>query len=237
MKAIYCIIAILILSYSVFSQDLKTVQIPLGARTESKKIIDGVTTHIYSSGKKIPVNGNPYLNETFLPGILELHDSSISDQLPMRFNIADDAFELIYESDTLILNQPFKIRRIYYNDAVYVFDLAMRDNPERKYNGFFQVLVEGEFSLYANKFKEIEYDNFVSNYQGGSGTKEYYYVEKVNYIGRYQGRTGVLINSKRRLLKYLAKEKPPIKSYFKNQNIKIKNEEDLIKVVNYYNNL
>lgn len=237
MKTVFLLSIILILSFTVNSQDLKTVQIPLGARAKSKKVIDGVTTHIYSQGKKIPVNGNPYLNESFMPGILELHDGSVSEQVPMRFNIADDTFELIFNNDTLALNQPLKVNRIYYNGAVYIFDLAMRDNHERKYNGFFQVLVEGDFSLYVKKAKEIEYDNFVSNYQGGSGTKEYYYVDKLSYIGRFKGRTGFLINSKRELLKYLAEKKPSIKTYFKNQKIKVKNEDDLIALVKYYNSL
>lgn len=237
MKTAYLISVILILNYSVSSQGLKTIHIPSGARTESKMLIDGVITHIYSSDKKIPINGNPFLNETFIPGILELHDGSVSDQIPMRLNIADDAFELIFENDTLFINQPLKVKQIFYNDAVYVFDLAMREDKERKYNGFFQVLVEGDFSLYAKYVKEIEYDSFVSNYQGGSGTKEYFYVEKVHYIGRYQGRSGFLIKSKRQLLKYLDKEKPSVKAYFKDHKIKIKNRADLIALAKYFNSL
>lgn len=220
------------------AQDLKTIKLPSGVQRQSKEIIDGVTTHNYVNETNIPINGSPYLKDNFLPGILELNDGSKSDKVPLRYNIASDAFEVIQNSDTLSLNQPYKLKKVIYDDKVFIFDPFLRANPERKYNGFFQLKVDGKLSLYIKRNKDLLYDSFVSNYQGGSGTKEYYYVDKVSYIGKIGDRSGFLIKSKRSFLnQFDAEDKTEIKSFIKKNNIKFKDEKDLVKLVKFVNSI
>ncbi|WP_303923751.1 hypothetical protein [Draconibacterium sediminis] len=238
MKNVSLLIVVTILSITSFAQDLKTVAVPRGAQRQSREVVDGITTHNYSQKNKIPVNGTPYLNEEFLPGILELKDGAKSDEVLMRYNIASDAFEVIQDSDTLILNQPYKLNQIWYDNKVFIFDPLMRTDAERKYNGFFQLLLEGKLSLYEKQRKDLKFDSFTPNYQGGSGTKEYYYVDKTSYVARFQDGSGFLMNSKGSFLKYIdSKYKSQVKSFIKQNRIKFNNQSDLIKLVKYVNSL
>lgn len=230
------IFLMLLVSLVGMAQEIRTVAVPLGARPESKTIIDGVTTHTYSSSA-IPINGNPYLKKKFSPGIIELYDGSKSDEVMMRYNIARDVFEVIQGNDTLTLNQGYKVKRIYYDDKVFIYDPEMREDSDRKFNGFFEVCEEGDLTLYRKWYKDLLYDNFVSNYQGGSGTKEYYYADKTNFVGRFKDQKGFLLNSAGSFLKRTDKDKKLLKTYIKENKIKFKNEDDLKELVEYYNSI
>lgn len=234
-------IAFLIFFFFYFgglAQDLKTIKLPSGVQRQSKEIVDGVTTHNYVNESNIPINGSPYLKDKFSPGILELNDGSKSEKVPLRYNIANDAFEVIQNSDTLSLNQPYKLKKVIFDDKVFIFDPFLRANPERKYNGFFQLKVEGKLSLYIKRNKDLLYDSFVSNYQGGSGTKEYYYVDKISYVAKIGDSSGFLIKSKRSFLKHMdAQNKSEIKSFIKKNKIKFKNEKDLVSLVKFINSI
>jgi hypothetical protein len=228
---------ILLMYLSGFSQDLKIIKVPQAMHTESSVVIDGVTTHNYSTGKTIPVNGTPFLNEKFSPGILELHDGKKSEEVMLRYNIAQDLFEIFRGKDTLTINRPYDLKAVYFMDKTFIYNPKLRTDAERKQNGFFEVLVNGDFTLYKKRNKDMSFDSFAGNYQGGAGTKEYYYVDKIAFVGKTPKGNVFLMNSSKSFLKNLNDHKPEMKAFIKAQKIKFKKEADLIKLVDYYNQL
>jgi len=237
MKTFLIIFFISIISYSTYSQNLRTINIPRGARTESTVIVGGVATHSYSSGKKIPINGTAFLDKAFKKGVIELRDGRISEDILLRYNIAIDAFEIAANNDTLSVNRPYQIEKIFLDDRVFIFDPKLRSNVERKYNGFFELAIDDNLSLYVKRMKNMSYDSFAPNYQGGSGTKEYYYVDKVSYVGQFKNEKPFLISSTKSLIRNLDKNKSEVKDYIKKNRLKLKKLDDLMKVVGYYNSL
>ena len=238
MKGIILFFTFFVISLACFAQDLKTVEVPRGVQRQSMQIVDGITTHNYTSGSRVPVNGNPFFKKEFSPGILELVDGSKSDEIPLRYNIATDAFEVIQNVDTLSLNQPYKLKQIVYDNRIFIFNPSLRTKAERKFNGFFEVLVDDDLSLYKKRNKDMVYDSFTTNYQGGSGTKEYYYVDKISYVGKFADKSGFLINSKKSILEQVdSSKKSLVKSFIKKNKIKFKSEEDIVKLVQYINTI
>jgi hypothetical protein len=237
MKKVFLFSAILFLNFAGFSQDLKIIKVPQGARVESTTVIDGVTTHSYSSGSKIPVNGIPFLDEHFVPGVLELRDGRKSEEVLLRYSIAKDVFEILQNNDTLTLNRPDEVKYVYLQDKIFIYDPKLREKTERKQNGFFELRVDGKCSLFIKRNKDLSYDSFATNYQGGSGTKEYYYINKVTYIGKNSDGKAFLLNSSKIFIANCKEHKAEVKAYIKDQKIKFKNEDDLVKLVTYYNKL
>lgn len=213
------------------------IEVPRGSRVESSEIIDGVATHNYSAKINIPINGIPFLNEHFQLGVLELHDGKKSDDVMMRYNIAKDLFEILRDDDTLTLNRPFAVKYVYLDEKVYMFNPKFREEAPRNQNGYFQQRVVGELSLFIKHRKDFSFHSFANNYQGGAGTKEYYYVDKTNYVGKTTDGKPFLITSSKSLLSKLDKHKSEIKSFIKKNKLKVKKETDLVKVVEYYNSL
>jgi len=233
-------ISLLFLCFSGFSQQYIqsiNVELPRGSRVEYSEVIDGVATHNYSTKNSIPINGSPFLHEYFQNGILELHDGKKSDEVLMRFNIAKDIFEILRKEDTLTLNRPFAVKYVYLDDKTFIFDPKFRKNAERHHNGYFQLSVEGKLSLYIKRRKDLKYDSFTENYKGGSGTKEYYYIDKVSFVGKTMEGKTFLLTSPKRLLSNLDDHKAEVKAFIKEHKIKFKKETDLVKVVEYYNSL
>jgi len=239
MKKKVFVFTFLIFSLVSFAQTtgLSTIEVPRGSRVESTTIVDGVSTHNYSSKSNIPVNGIPFLKEDFQAGVLELNDGKKSIDVLLRYNIAKDAFEILHKNDTLRLNRPFAVKYIYLDDKVFVFDPKLRKGVDRKHNGYFELRVDDKLSLYIKRWKDLSFDSFVTNYQGGSGTKEYYYVDKIGFIGKNEKGKTFLIKSTKTLLANIDDHKSELKSFIKKNKIKIKKESDLIKVVEYYNSL
>lgn len=231
-----CFLFFTCLSYAQVSPITK-IEIPRGTRVESTEIIDGVATHNYSSKSTIPINGSPFLNENFTAGVLELYDGSKSGEVLLRYNISKDLFEILRNEDTLTLVRPFAVKYIYFNDEVFIFDPKLREDTERIYNGYFQLRVDGKLSLYIKRRKELSFDSFAQNYKGGSGTKEYYYIDKVSYVGKTKKGKAFLLNSSKKLLKNLHDYKAEVKTFIKVNKIKFKKEEDIVKVIEYYNSL
>lgn len=234
MKKEVLFLCFLILTSLSFAQVIK-VEVPRGVRTESTDIIDGVATHNYSSKSKIPINGIPFLNENFTAGVLELYDGSKSEEVLLRYNISKDIFEILRNNDTLTLNRPYAVKYIYLDDKVFIFDPKLREDTERSLNGYFQLRVDGKLSFYIKRRKDLSYDSFAQNYQGGSGTKEYYYIDKVSFVGKTTEGKAFLITSTKSLIKNLKDHKPEVKAFIKENKIKFKKEGDIVRVIEYYN--
>ena len=230
---------IFLATFGFSQQYVQTIQIeaPRGSQVESSEIIDGVATHNYSAKSNVPSNGIPFLKENFQVGVLELHDGKTSTDVMLRYNIAKDLFEILRNDDTLTLNRPFAVKYVYLDDKTYIFDPKFRENAERSQNGYFQLKVEGKLSLYIKHRKKLSYDSFTANYKGGSGTKEYYYVDKIGFVGKSENGKVFLITSTKSLLNNLKDHKTEVKGFIKANKIKVKKETDLVKVVEYYNNL
>lgn len=234
------VITFLAFSLIGFAQNLsglRTVEVPRGSRAESTTIVDGVTTHNYSSKSSIPINGIPFLKENFQVGVLELPDGKKSDDVLLRYNIAKDVFEILRNNDTLTLNRPFAIKYIYLDDKVFIFDPKLRQGVDRKHNGYFELKIKGNLSLYVKRWKDLSFDSFATNYKGGSGTKEYYYVDKIGFVGKTAGGEAFLITSTKSLLANITDHKSELKSFIKKNKLKTKKEADLIKAIDYYNSL
>lgn len=239
MKRVIELISFLLLVNTGYAQQiLRTVEVPRGSRNQTTEVVDGVATHNYSTISNIPVNGNPYMKEAFDVGVLELYDGKRSGDVLLRYNISMDLFEILRNSDTLTLNRPFAVQYIYYDDKVFIFDPKLREDVQRKFNGYFELRIKGgKLSLYIKRRKELSFDSFAANYKGGSGTKEYYYINKTTYIGKNSAGKTFLITSPKSLLKNLSDYKAEVKTFIKQNKLKLKSENDLAKVIEYYNSL
>lgn len=237
MKNTILLFIIVLFSNTLPAQDLKLVKIPRGARVESTTVIDGITTHSYSAHSKIPVNGTPFLDDDFKPGILELKDGKSSQEVQLRYNVATDLFEIDYNNDTLTLNRPFDVRYIYLGEKKFIYDLHFTESESGKRNGYFEIVEEGTISLFLKRNKKLSYDSFVSTYKGGGGTKEYYYVDKISYFCRIDKSEPFLVKSSKSFLNGLTQHKSEMKSFIKSNKIKFKKKTDLVLLVEYYNSL
>lgn len=238
MKFSLSLLLLIVITFLSSAQDLKDVQLPSGTLVRNTKVIDGVTTHTYSSGSSIPINGTPFLDQSFTPGIIELKNGDISDELLLRYNIVLDQFQIKNNNDTLTINKPYQVKLIQLQDKQFIYDPRFSTTEESiRRNGYLQLILDGELSLFLKRNKKMVYDSFVSNYGGGGGTKEYYYVERNSFFCRIEGGAPFIVKNKKSFIKNIPRNQEDVKAFIKSNKINVKEKSDLIKLVNYYNSI
>ncbi len=212
----------------------KTVILPADIHGEKTVIKDGITTRYYDKLMPSYINGSPYLNDDFMFGQFALKDGRRVEKTKFRYNIYYDTFEMLYKNDTLIISKPYNLKWLTLNDKTYIYTTLLPEGSKVK-NGYFEVLAKGQLSLYLKRTIKVEYDEFLPNYKGGGGTKEFYYERDISYYVEDNNNYVFVLTSKRRFLKNIPDHKSEIKKFMKQNKTKIREESSVVQLINYYN--
>jgi hypothetical protein len=151
--------------------------------------------------------------------------------LSLKYDIANDELILINQTHPVIILNKEMIDSfsLAFNGKVYNF-INAGSNPDNILNGYVNILYKGRSALYMKCHKKIQvlavdgrYDLFVDDNKT--------YLDSRNRIVR--------VDSKRKLLSLLADRKKEIRSYIRENKLKVKGNdpESFIPVVEYYDSL
>lgn len=207
-------------------------QIPQFAHAKMVRAIDGMTTVHYTE-RSTYVVGSPYLYESYLPGEITLKEGTLLKNLPVRYNIADDIMEFIYITDTLDIIDPLRLSRIRFAEKDFIYCIGMTESNTVSGN-YFEVLYEdGKIKLLLKYLVKLERDEYLNNYAGGFGSGDLYYKsDEQYYILDYEG-AARQIRTKRDIFKLFPEYKKDISAFWKQENLRFKNRQDLLKITNF----
>jgi hypothetical protein len=199
------------------------------------EVIDGVSVARYSlSGSKL--NGSPYMNDEFVPGTMTTLDGTVIEGLNYRYDIYNDEMQFIIREDTASINKPLALRSIEMNSKTFVYEVY-RVSEQMVAAGYFEQVIHGKLSLLFRRQLELEYDNYVPNYGGGGGSKEFMLKKDDSFYVKLEGAAARKVYNKRDLLNALPEgARDLIKQYMKEHRISVKKKEELEEIVGYYNN-
>jgi len=196
-------------------------------------ILNNYYTYESSQPKKVDeykdIEGNPYLDSTFKAGIIYLKDS-IAYKLPLRYNIYADQMEYRQKEVSYIIENPQLFNMVKLNGSIFVY-LPFLDK-----GGYFELAESGKCSLLQKR---------LVGYQPAEGPKpvtmivnpaKFYRQTDVFYIIR-NNKDFYKIKYMNSVIEALKDQEEKIENYIKQEKIKSTNKENLIKIVNYYNNL
>jgi len=182
--------------------------------------------------------GTPYENETFQHGIISKNGVTISHQVGLRYNAHKDIFEI---KKTMILkdNQATLLRKsdeiiLKINNNTFVYIPASEKSMK---SGYFVVLHKDEkFSLYKKIHKQFipgqkAYNSLAQDVAPTFKDKT------TLYVMDQDGKLIELPNSKGGKLKVFKDHKKEVKQFIKENKLNINKENNLVKLVTYYNNL
>ena len=239
-KTFFSLILILCIGLSIQvqaqTQTYKTIAMPYGARVKTSNVEEGITTHTYGDSELRIINGTPYLDNSFKDGKIELTNGDIIPDLKMRYNMYEDFFEIKKMDDTLIVNKPYLLNIVFYQDKIFVYNPAVFVAAGGD-NGYYERLESGKLNLYSKRKVDLKYDEFVPNYAGGSGTKEYYYRYNISYLLEMEANTILKISNKKQFLKNIPSHKTEMNDFIKKNRINMKEEKDLVSLIKYYNSI
>lgn len=182
--------------------------------------------------------GSPYQNDSFLSGEIYHNNKLVADNIPLRYNALVDemefkpTFETPDNEASALMKSPEVDVRI--GNKVFIF-VPYQGGVEK--GGYFEVLLRGErndlFKKYNKKYtpEQKATTSMTRDIPAKFADNPVYFL--VLHDGRF-----VEISSKSRHFSkaFIGKEKE-INSYIKDKNLDIKNENHIIQIVNYYNQL
>lgn len=190
--------------------------------------------------KSAPV-GSVYINDEWHSSTVVLSDSTYISNINTRYNLSikfleiqnpDNTIGVIYynQIDYIITNEKFGKSSIYANCLKFANDF-----PELKNSEFVEILVDGKATL----IDEIKLEVIQSNYNPAVSAGKNYdtYSKKHNLYLINNGKLLKIKKNKNSVLNALQDKQEQISTYIKTNKLKMSNIENIINVVNYYNEL
>ncbi|PKA83276.1 hypothetical protein ATE92_1426 [Ulvibacter sp. MAR_2010_11] len=180
--------------------------------------------------------GTPYANKEFILGNIFRGEELVQKNVLLRYNIFSDEIEIKTSPDDVQYGAIIKSSNIMvkiFNDTYIMVPFEGSDAK----GGYFKVVSTGKyFDLYKKStvtytprtFPKTSYDR--ERPASFTQTDAYFLVSK-------DGKFVEMPDSKSKLLKVMKNKEDEIKAFMKTNRTNFKTEEDLIKLVKYYNNL
>lgn len=190
--------------------------------------------YVYTKQSTPPsLNGSPYLLENWSLGAFQMK-GKVYDMSAIQYNVLEDKLEFKFEDGIRVINgykvESFKI----YNNKIGKEDSYVRCTSLTKVNliGFCQALSEGQVMLLKHPEAFIKTGNY--NTALMVGEKDETIVHKVQYF-LIAPEFSKPIKYKKDVIDFFAQLGFDAKKFIKSEKLDVKEEADLLKLVNYYN--
>jgi len=166
-------------------------------------------------------------------GILVYKDGSINDNYRFRYDIAADQIHFIAEKDTLIFASPDLINTLMFGNHTFIYEFFTGDDSIQIKKGYFELIEPGKNKLLLKRIAHKRFDGL--NNPAPLNAK--IHIDNCYYISKSgQPAFKILINRKF-ILSVLDHNTEEIEEFLRITENKLKDIEDLKKLVSYYNSL
>ncbi|MCD4729629.1 MAG: hypothetical protein K8R74_03440 [Bacteroidales bacterium] len=173
-----------------------------------------------------------YFND-WTAGKVVLKDNTVYEDWLLRYNIYSQQMQFINEDDTSAFGNPEEVLSITFDDHTFLFDdFICENNVKRK--GYLELLVDGNCKLYMYRCISYRYVDECAEPRADY-VKEEFYMTKRYFIAENNGPAVLLPEKKKELISMMDNENKDIKSYIKDNKIKLCNEENLKELFTFYN--
>ncbi len=182
------------------------------------------------------IKGSPYLNENFREGKIYLRDSLLDSGL-LRYNIYSDEIEISENKKLYGLLKIIGSKIIIKNDTILLLNYI--DDNKQKKKGYFLQIIDGTPIQLLKRLDCIltPQQKALTPNQKDRAAKfsiyESYYLKKHD-----ENKNPIKIQLKRKyFFEEMIDQKEKVQNFIKQNNLNLKNEEDLKKLIKQYNNL
>lgn len=180
---------------------------------------------------KFEYDGTPYLYKEFSDAELNLSTGQVYKTIPMNYNVHNDEFEFLKDDVAFALRHNTMVSSIIMNDKTFFFLTYHYKTSE--VSGFLELIVDGKTRIYKRHRVIYQEPKEAVGYQ--EAQKASFHPGQPDYLIDLDN--GHILYFKK--LNNIADMVPDItlelKKYIKDNKLKIKREEDIIKLAYYLN--
>ena len=180
--------------------------------------------------------GSLFVSDEWQDGTIELSNGTVIDEYPFKYEIVKDHFELKTAKGVKILPGGWvkkfswweaginKERRFVAGDSFFQNNIP--------FVGFFEMLYEGQAALALRFQGEEVKPNYVPQFNVGSVDKKYMKKE-LFYLVEDQSAFPISKKNKQNLT-YFKENAPKMADYIKSNRLKFNRQDDVVRIIEYY---
>ncbi len=207
---------------------------------QSKEIATNQKQESISPGGGLPgsklelkgVEGEIYVGENWPLGTIVLRNGGIIDNYLLRYNILVDQMQFIENKDTLAFASPQELSTLTFDKHTFIYEAYQCDNTIRY--GYFELIEPGKNRLLLKRLVTFEMPD-AKNPVNADGTK--YFIDECYFISKPGKAAYKIMCNRKSALSVLNEHQDEIDEYLRITGNKVKNPDDLKKLVSYYNTL
>ena len=193
------------------------------------------TTTLYVANAYEDVYGNPYVDEEFKKGEILFKDSSIYNGISLRLNHNNDQIEFQQDGQILAIPNPEDLISVFFGNHHFIY--CKYTKGKKILSSFFEVLVSGRTDLLYHRESIVKREQLPPSEMSGKNYRDYFRTVEDYYIKRKGEPAFLVYKTKKSILKALPDKKSELENYIDQNSLKIKKEEDLKALVEYYNTI
>lgn len=198
---------------------------------------NAINTQTFYTTQYKEIAGSPFLEDKAYPGTVILKDGTRVEDLLLRYSGYEDAVLYEMEGEKAAMIDPELISGFEYHKegkkvrfiSAVIFD---------KEKNFFEVIYEGKVSMYVRH--QIVLSKKTDN-TGGYGSKDLHgsaFKLKDKYVFTNEGGISQEVSlNKKSLLGAMTDKESAIEGYIKKNKVKLKDQNELIQLLQYYDSL
>ena len=180
------------------------------------------------------ISGSPYLNKDYQEGYVLTEKLIRYENVPLRYNIYTDDIEFRNaKGQAMAIEFPGNIKEVKIGKAIFVHRLYAMD--KKLHAGYFQLMNRGKAEgliRYRVEFREAEP---AAAYKDPQPPK---FVRKpAEFYVSIGNKPAVQVYKTKDLIALLSNHKRELQVFAKKEKIKVRKENDLKRILNYYNSL
>lgn len=193
----------------------------------------GASTGGLMTDKGLPGSkGGAYLDPDFTEGVIIMKDGTRIPNKPMRYNIYTQQMQFVENTDTLALANPDEIEYLKIADRTFVYTNYICKGEHKK--GYFELIEDGECRLlkrWVALYHEVDQSSQEST------DCDVFYRDCQCFLQFFLNPACPVEPKKNDFVMSFASKGESIKTFMKNNKLNPKNEEDLSRIVDYYNGI
>lgn len=200
-------------------------------------IIQDAKGEVVSEHNYVDVQGTAFLNSDWLIGSFTLVNNKLYKDVNLKYDVVQDKIFLRgAKGEQISMLDKVKDFTLNYPTEVEVVNRYFRcgysNIPGTRADSYFEVLADGKVQLLKRTSKIIQENK---EYNSATITKSFY--ETIKYYLFNEGKATLIKKDKKSILTALNTKQPELETYIKDNKLNLKNDEDLAKLITYYNTL
>jgi hypothetical protein len=195
------------------------------------KGLEGIPSALYQD-----MQGDPFVFRNFQKGVMYVLPDLKYD-VEIRYDIFADQMHMKDMDQIYAIVHPEKVKLIEAGSYKFIYSAYLNSpgNEETEQNSYFILMTEGKCMLLVKKNLRVQDAEPPTLYHEAKPAK--FVITADTYFLKMEGRSAVKIKNKKELLSVMADKSEAIENYINSNKLGVKEVEDLVMIVSYYNSL